>query len=152
MKALIIYDSITSALKASNSLRNAAFRAEISVDWEINVWRASMLRYPSLANEALKTNLDADLLVFAGCRSYSLPLWLNEWLERWAASRLVEPAALALIDDASTGVPLSAKSSELRQFAARHHLHLIMSDNNAHIYEPISSFIGKANRTRLPGK
>jgi hypothetical protein len=131
MKALIIYDSIGSALKTSNSLRNAAHGADIRVTWKISIWRASLLRFRSVADEALKESTDADLIVFAGCRTGSLAPWLREWLERWVANRLVKHATLALMDDKSPGPSRPVKTSELWQFAERHNLEFIVGDDNA---------------------
>lgn len=122
MKALIIYDNITSALRAVNSLRNAALRTDMRVDWEINLWRANMLKFRSTAEEALTEAAAADLLVFAGCRTCWLPPWLTNWLENWAERRQVRDAALALLDDVADGPGPEMRSSELFQFAERHDL------------------------------
>jgi hypothetical protein len=129
MKALIIYDSMASALKTSDFLRNATRVAGIGVDWEINIWPISMLRIRSVAEEALKDGVDADLVVFAGCRTDSLCPWLKEWLERWAAQRLVKYAALALIDDKSPWPSGPPKASELWDFAEGHNLDFIVSND-----------------------
>lgn len=130
MKALINYDNIASALKTINSLRNAASGAESRVQLRVSIWRASMFRFRSVADEALKDGVDADLIVFAGCRTDSLSPWMREWLERWVANRLVKHATLALIDDKSPGPPQPLKASELWQFAEAHILDFIVSDDS----------------------
>jgi hypothetical protein len=90
MKALIFYENITSAWKAGNSLQNAAHCVDIRVNWKINVLRASLLKFPSVADTTLKDGLDADLIVFAGCRATPLSMHLREWLERWVRLRLFD--------------------------------------------------------------
>lgn len=129
MKALIIYDSIAAALKTGDFLRNATRGAGVTVDWEINTWRVSMLKIRSVAEEALKDGVDADLIVFAGCRSDSLCPWLKEWLEHWAAQRMVKHAALALIDDKLPWRSRPPKASELWDFAEGHNLDFIVSND-----------------------
>jgi hypothetical protein len=125
MKALIIYDNINSALKAANALRTVADDVGTHGVWTINLWRENVMKFPSLADEALKEALDADLLVFAGVQICSLPRWLKDWMERWVANRRIPDAAIAVIDDAANGLSSAVHFSELSRFAHRHHLTLI---------------------------
>src|SRR2546422_48786 len=128
VKTLIIYDNFACAAKASATLQHAANHANASADCEVKPWRLDVLRLPSVAEEALIEAADADLIVFAGPRAYSLPNWLQEWLECWVRSREVEDAALAVIRE-GTGPGLTAPSTpELYRFAARHGLSFIIEN------------------------
>jgi len=125
MKALVIYDNIGSALKATNSLRNVSSGSATPGEWAIHLWRVNMMRFPSCADEALKEALDADLIVFAGCRAYSVPTWLRDWLERWVARRNVPDAALAVVNESDSDAMPPSQTAELSHFAERHGLAFI---------------------------
>ncbi|HWY78598.1 MAG TPA: hypothetical protein VN281_23485, partial [Verrucomicrobiae bacterium] len=77
MKALIIYDDFTGAVRAGAALQRATWSANVNADWDIRPWRTDVLRVASAADEALKEAADADLIVFAGSGAYSLPVWLK---------------------------------------------------------------------------
>jgi hypothetical protein len=130
MKALILYENIASAWKARNSLQNAAHCGDIRVNWKINVVRTSLLKFRSVADMALKDAIDADLIIFAGCRTTPLPMPLREWLERWADLRLFSHSALALIDDPTPDSP-TVQPSALSDFARHHHLDFITGVDSA---------------------
>ena len=125
MKALIFYENIESAWKAGNSLQNAAYCVDIRVHWKINVVRASLLKFPSVADTTLKDGIDSDLIIFAGCRTSPLSMPLREWLERWARLRLLDHSALALIDEPCSNSQTAGEPSDLSIFARRHQLDLI---------------------------
>ena len=127
MKALIIYDNVTFALRANFLLRNAAHGANTKVGWEVNLWRGSMLKFQSVAREALVEALDTDLILFAGPEASLLPRWLKNWLEDWASRRQVRDAALALIEDQDSPIRQASIAVELRDFARRHALGFIAS-------------------------
>jgi hypothetical protein len=91
MKALIIYDDLTGATRAATALKRAAWRANVSADWDIKPWRTDALKFPSVADKAA----NADLIVLAGPQAHSLPTWLEEWLRCWVIRRNIEDAALA---------------------------------------------------------
>jgi hypothetical protein len=93
MKALIIYDTISPAFKAINSLRNADSSADAPTPLKIKLWRLGLMRFPSMAGEALREASDADLILFAVRRTQALPSWMKHWLERWAMHR-VAPVSL----------------------------------------------------------
>ena len=124
MKALIFYENIESAWKAGNSLQNAAYCVDFRVHWKINIVRASLLKFPSVADTTLKDGIDSDLIIFAGCRTSPLSTPLREWLERWARLRLLDHSALASIDEPCSN-PRTGQQSDLSIFARRHHLDLI---------------------------
>ncbi|HEY3914722.1 MAG TPA: hypothetical protein VGN61_09575 [Verrucomicrobiae bacterium] len=127
MKALIIYDNVTFAMRANFLLRNAAHSANSKTSWDVNLWRGNMLKFQSLAQEALAEALDADLIVFAGPQASLLPRWLKEWLEQWASRRQIKDAALALIEDQGSPIRQASIAVELRDFARRHALDFIAS-------------------------
>lgn len=126
MKALIIYDDLAGATRATAALKHAAWSANVSADWDIKPWRTDALRLPSLSNNALIEAADADLIVFAGPQAYSLPSWLEEWLRCWAIRRNVEDAALAVLYDVSTGVLVVPDAPQLSQFAACYGLSFVV--------------------------
>jgi hypothetical protein len=129
MKALIIYDDLTGATRATAALKRAALRANVGADWDIKPWRTDALKFPSVADRALIEAADADLIVFAGPQAHSLPTWLEEWLRGWAVRRDVEDAALAVIQQVSAGVSLVAPAvPQLRRFAAFHGLSFIIEN------------------------
>ena len=130
MKALIIYDNIASALKANNLLRNTANRTGVRFDWEINLWHVNMLRFESVANEALREATDAGLIVFAIRRTHALPVWLIDWLEQWATLRHTPDAALAVIRDVNAKATLAQAIFDLSQFARRYGLSIIGDDRH----------------------
>jgi hypothetical protein len=127
MKALIIYDNVTFALRANSLLRNAAHGANTKVGWDVKLWRGNMLKFQSVAQEALAEALDTDLILFAGLQASLLPRWLKNWLEEWASRRQVRDAALALIEDQDSPIRQASIAVELRDFARRHALGFIAS-------------------------
>jgi hypothetical protein len=129
MKALVIYDDFVYLEKANVALQHSAQNANVSVQWNIRPWRVDMLKFPPTAEEALTEAIDAYLIVFAGRRAQSLPLWLQDWLEQWAKCRQIEDAALAVIRAGNAEV-MSAQS-DLSQFAKQHGLSVIFDDRDA---------------------
>ncbi len=93
MKALIIYDDLTGATRATAALKRAALRANVGADWDIKPWRTDALKFPSVADRALIEAADADLIVLAGPQAHSLPTWLEDWLRCWVIRRNIEDAA-----------------------------------------------------------
>lgn len=130
MKALIFYENIQSAWRAGNSLQNAAYCVDIRVHWKMNVVRVGLLKFASVAQTTLKDGIDADLIVFAGCRTSPLSMPLREWLEQWVRLRLFDHSALALIDEPGSNSP-TVEPSDLSIFARRHHLDLITATDSA---------------------
>ncbi|HSY17906.1 MAG TPA: hypothetical protein VK815_06200 [Candidatus Acidoferrales bacterium] len=128
MKALIIYQNLASAAKASSALQRAAQHADASVHWSISTWRVDMLKFPPTAAEALADAADVHLIVFAGDIKPSLPFWLQLWLEHWAQRRQIENAALAVFCEGIADVLPVPATLELSCFAACHGLGFIFDD------------------------
>lgn len=128
MKALIIYDDFAVAKTASAALQRATYHADVTVHWNISPWRADMLKLQSVAEEALMAAIDAHLIVLAGRCARSLPGWLKDWLERWAARRQIHDVALAVIGDGNAAARSAPATPGLFQFARRHGLSLIFDD------------------------
>lgn len=131
MKALIIYDDFTSAVKANAALRHSAHSVDFSVQWNIRLWRADMLKFAPTSEAALSEAADAHLIVFVCRIAQSLPFWLEHWLEHWAKCRQIEDTALAVYCEGSADAPSIPAILELSQFATRHGLNFIFSDNMA---------------------
>jgi len=125
MTAFVIYDSFALACRANTLLQSVAANVGNVFDWNISPWRTQILRFEPTARLALADARNAHLLIFAWEKNRSFPSWLQGWLENWAANRTVKDAALAIVSDgASDGSPVS----ELSQFAVRHGLTLITSE------------------------
>jgi hypothetical protein len=131
MKALIIYDNFACAVKARSTLQRAAYRANAGAHSNIKPWRLDVLRVPSAADEALMEAADADLIVFAGPRAYSLPAWLEEWLECWVMRREVEDPALGAVRDGTGGELAALAAPRLSRFAERYGLSFIIENETA---------------------
>jgi len=131
MKALIIYEDFASATKAKAALQHAAQHADLGIQWDINPYRADLLKFPPTADAVLAEARDSQLVVLAGRSGQSLPVWLQLWLESWAKSRRIEDAALAVIY-AGNADPLPPSAAPgLSTFANRHGLDFIFGDNLA---------------------
>ena len=105
LKATVIYDDFDFATRAAALLERVAIRVHEAVTWDVKPWRLDVLKQSSLAEVAEVEAADADLLVVALSKTQSPPLELTVWLERWAAHRQIEDAAvLALFPDELAGV------------------------------------------------
>lgn len=129
MKALIIYDDFPCAANTNAMLHQAAHHADATVKCDVRPWRLNMLKLPPTADEALSDAVDAHLVVFAICRTPSLPAWLKVWLEQWAARRRTSDAALAIIDGGNANASIASATIELSEFARRHGLSFIGHDD-----------------------
>ena len=131
MTAAIIYDDFGCAAKANAMLARASSRAGEVALWIVKPWRLDLLNLPPTAAEAQKDTADVHLIVFALRPAQSLPNWLLDWLEQWAAHRQVAEAALAVFSDGS-GETLSAPAvPELSRFAERQGLNFIFHDSSS---------------------
>jgi hypothetical protein len=126
MNVVIIYDRFDFAAKANAMLERAAHGTDEIMKWSVRPWRVDMLKLPPAAEAALVEAADAHLIVLAGRKVQALPPWLADWLERWAASRQVQEAALAVWDDENADTGPARETAELSQFARRHGLSLIL--------------------------
>src|ERR1700704_2606078 len=97
IKTLIIYEGFHRVVKAIAALERAPNDADATLAWNIWPWRVDMLQFPAIAAEALIEAIEAHLIVLAGLRAQSLPVWLPDWLEQWATHRPIEDAAPAII-------------------------------------------------------
>jgi hypothetical protein len=128
LKATIIYDDFDFATQAAALLERAAIRVRETITWDVKPWRLDVLKQSSLAEAAEVEAADADLIVFALSKTHSPPLELTEWLERWAAHRQIEDAAVMALfpDEPAAATPLWR---ELEQFAERYGLDFLSSQN-----------------------
>lgn len=133
MKAFIIYDDFATTLKANAAFRNPTRYSDVSVQWDITLWRVDMLKYPPAAETALTEAIDTHLIVFVGRCAQSLPSWLEHWLEHWAKCRQVEDVALAVSCEDGPDALSAPTSLELSQFALRHGLKVVFDDGLARV-------------------
>jgi len=125
MKAVIIYDDFAFLANASAALKRAGCRPEVSAQWIIKNWPVKALHQLDVAETVLFETADAHLLVLPARLAHSLPFWLRDWLERWAALRQIQDAALAVMgEDIGTDFT-GTVSPELARLALRHGLILI---------------------------
>ena len=148
MKAFILRDDPLLATRVKAALRRAIQRAEATALWTITLRPISALRQPTTARQVLAAAVDAHLVVFASCHPESLPSWSYEWLERWAVSRRVPDAALALTDGGCE-TELTDATSELSQLARKRQLTLIVSENST-VVKPPNVFIRGAAEESFP--
>jgi hypothetical protein len=99
IKVVIIYDHFAGATRAKAALHRIADEMQLDIRWDVKPWRMNLLRFGPTAEEALGEAAHAEVVVLAGLQIHSWPLWLKAWLRRWAASRKVEDAVLAVLDD-----------------------------------------------------
>jgi hypothetical protein len=126
MNAVIIYDEFDYAAKAKAMLERAAHRTDETTHWGVRLWRVDVLKLPPAAEAALAEATEAHLIVLAVRQVQFL---LMDWLERWAACRQVQEAALALWDAGNADTRSARAAPELLQFAGHHGLSLIFDDN-----------------------
>lgn len=120
IKALIIYEDIHLAAKVNLTLHRAANRCDIAVQWNAKFWNIDVLKLQRADKTALTEAAGAHLIVFAGNFARSLPNWLQDLLEQWAAYWKVSAVTLAAIGDESAGLLAKSATPELAQFAKRH--------------------------------
>jgi len=116
LKAAVIYDDFDFAARAAALLERVAVRTDEAMQWNVKPWRLDLLRSSSLADAALDEAADADLIIVALWRTHFLPDELREWLERWAAERQIEDAALMALCPEKIAGPRSL-GARLKEFA-----------------------------------
>jgi hypothetical protein len=131
MKAVIIYQDFTSAVKANGALQHSEQHSDVHVRWNIRPWRVDMLKCPPTADEALEDAMDAHLIVFAGCCTRSISHCLQDWLEKWAECRQIEAAALAIFAGENSDKLSTSAALHLSQFVKHHGLSVIFDDRGA---------------------
>ena len=132
MKALIIYQNFGSAIKANTALQNLKLPGDTRADWEVVPVRMEMLKLSPTTTQALMAAMDVHLVLFVGAFSQSLPFWVLDWLQRWAAVRLVKDAVVAVNAGAYGDAPALPVIRVLREFAGEHGLSFIMSAEIVH--------------------
>ena len=132
MKALVIYPNFVSAMKTNTALQNLKLHGDTQADWEIVPVRMEMLKFPPTTTEAVMAAMDAHLVLFIGAFSQSLPSWVLEWLQRWAAVRQVKDAVIAVNAGAYGDATSLRVIRALREFAGEHGLGFIMSPEIVH--------------------
>jgi hypothetical protein len=148
IKALIIYDDTACAARVSAALHRAGHNADMNVEWDIRPLRLDALRRIPEAHEALVEASGAHLILFAGGLAQSFPSLLERWLERWAATRRIEDATLAVMNRLGGGMLSSAISPLLNDFAERHGLTFIVEQDSVGGAELMS--LGDSPTDRLP--
>jgi hypothetical protein len=128
MKAVLICDDFAFAARANTSLRRVGFCVGAKVQWTFQCWPVNALNQAVMAEKILVESADTHLIVIPRRRAQSTPLWLHEWLERWAAVRQIPDAAVAVIEDGDHTDLTNAVSPELTLLVRRHGLNLI-TDN-----------------------
>jgi hypothetical protein len=125
IKAVLLCDGFAFAARANTLLRGVGERAGVRVRWTIQCWPVNALSQATIAEEILVESAHTHLIVLPGRRAHSIPLWLYEWLERWAAVRQIPDAALAIIDDGNHTDYAKTVSPELNLMVQKHGLNLI---------------------------
>ena len=124
----IIYDNFFFAEKANAIFHGAAHSADPPGQWNVRPSRLDGIKLTSEAVFALTEAVDARLIVFAGPRAQSLPFWLEEWLEKWAACRRVKDAAFAVIGGRNGEALTMPMRPELFHFAKKHGLNFFVNE------------------------
>jgi len=93
-----------------------------------------------MAEKILVESADTHLIVIPRRRAHSTPLWLLEWLERWAAVRQIPDAAVAVIEDGDHTDMTNTVSPELTLLVQKHGLNLI-TDNGATANDAAQIFV-----------
>ena len=127
MKAVIFCDDSTFAAKARSLLRRVGNRPGVNVRWTVKAWPVNALHHASLSETALLNAADAHLVVLPANHARALSSHLRGWLNRWAALRDIEEAAVGVIGDneSSGSSETDEVSLELRLLVQRHGLNLI---------------------------
>jgi hypothetical protein len=122
MKVVIIYDDFAGAVEAKAMFERAAHRADEGLTWSVKRWRLDMLARPLTAAWALADADESHLVVLCLHQPLSLDDWVSDWLEKWAARRQVQEAALAVWVGGNGGRLAATAAPDLRRFAGRHGL------------------------------
>ncbi len=116
-KAVIIYDDVGCAARATTLLERVADRADGAMKCDIKLWRLDVLWQPTLAAITNAVATDANLILFALGGSHPPPEELLKWLEHWSAHRRILDVAVALFGpETDAATPLW---HELERFARR---------------------------------
>lgn len=149
MKAVIIYDDFAFLADAGAALKRAGRRPEVSAQWIIKNWPVKALHQLDVAETVLFEAADAHLLVLPARLAHSLPFWLRDWLERWAALRQIQDAALAVMSEDVGADFTGTVSPELGLLALKHGL-LLITDEGAPATDATSPLMRFSLEAGLP--
>ena len=131
MKAVLLCDDFAFAAKATSSLRRVGDHAGVRVRWAVQCWPVNALTQSAMAERILIDSTDAHLVIIPGRRAHFVPPWLQEWLERWGASRRIPEAALAVFEEGPHSGFANEVSPALRLLGRKHGLSLITEEGAA---------------------
>lgn len=127
LKSVVICDDLSFAAKANAMLRRVGDRPDVAASWTTTSWPTSALQRAVTMERSIIEAADAHLVVIPTPRNRALSSHMREWLERWAALRQIQDAALAVLNDGTHGFPNTA-SSELTRLVQKHGLNLILDE------------------------
>jgi len=127
MKSVIVYEGPSFLVTASARLQRLGCRPEVDASWTAEGLQINTLQ-GAAAEQSLIEAADAHLVVLPATHARTPPLRLTVWLERWAELRLIQDAAMAVIDDGTLADFMSTVSPELTQLVLRHALNLIIDE------------------------
>jgi hypothetical protein len=127
LKSVIIYDDLAFVAKASAILQRVGNRTDVAANWTTTSWPISALQRAGTMNRSILEAADAHLIVIPTPLVRALSSQLGEWLERWAAVRQIQDAALAVINDGNHGFT-NAASPELTKLVQKLGLNLILDE------------------------
>jgi hypothetical protein len=81
------------------------------------------------AEQALVEASDAHLILFTETQARSLPFWVYDWLDRWAADRALHDAAVGIIKRENARNFQTPSFPELSRFAREHGLSFIVDED-----------------------
>jgi hypothetical protein len=128
MKAVIICDDSAFVTNARSTLARVGRQVGINVQWTTKSWRINALSESALAQQTLVEASDAHLILFPEYQARSLPVWVFDWLRRWAACRTVRDAALGVIKDGDAAEFATPAFSDLSRFVREHDLSFIVDE------------------------
>ncbi len=128
MKAVILCDDFSLFAKAYATLQRMGCRSDVNAQWTIKSWPINVLSQACKAEKTLVEAADTHLVIIPARHARSLPFWLRDWLQRWAALRQIEDAALAVIGDCADAGLTNGVSPELTLFIRKHGLKLITEE------------------------
>lgn len=128
MKAVIFCEDSAFLTKARSILQRVGHRPEVNVRWTIKTWSVFDLARVATGKKALRGCADAHLIIISDKCARSLPPYLLEWLERWAAIRRIADAAVGVIGHAINSLVRTEVSTELRRLLEKHGLNLLISE------------------------
>jgi hypothetical protein len=131
MKAVIISADAALVAKVNATLQRVGRQPQVSVQWTAKHWPMDAMTQSGIVGESLVDATDAHLIIIPAVPAHCFPCWLRHWLERWAALRQIQGAALAVIGGGADAGFTQAVSPELFLFARKHELNFITNQDPA---------------------